>query len=169
MLWKVGKIKYISKQIFLYMKYIKHFESHTNKLFLHGSFNKLLKNTILKPHNDSYTKHYDNKYIEEIMERYKPNDKLSRYNSVFLVDDVDDIDNAGASIDFIYEVTIPDDIIPEKSDLAWYSEIEMTNDKVKKKKYALNYWNGVAFTNPEMSLWEYRVPYAIVYNLVEEN
>jgi hypothetical protein len=46
------------------------------------------------------------------MYAYRPDDKLSRYDSVFLVDNIDDIDSSGGYTDFIYEVSIPDGIIP---------------------------------------------------------
>lgn len=151
------------------MKYIRLFDSFSMKSFYHGSYDKLPDNTILKPHDNSYTRQKDNSYLESIIEKYRPSDKLSRYDSVFLVDDIDNIDSAGGAIDYIYEVIVPSDIIPEKSDLAWYSELGMVNDIDKQREYSLNYWNGVEFTDSEMSLWEYRVPKAYVIDLIEEN
>lgn len=149
--------------------YIKNFESFSIKSFYHGSYDKLHDGIILKPHKDSYTRQEDNYYIESILEKYRPNNKLSRYDSVFLVDNIDNIDDAGASIDYIYEVFVSNEDIPEKSDLTWYTEIDMTDDIEKHREYAMNYWNGVQFYDIEMSLWEYRVKKAYIVQLVEEN
>lgn len=149
--------------------YLRTFENFNMKTFFHGSSEELPKNTILKPHTDSYTRSSETQFLEKILEKYRPSDKLSRYDSVFLVDNIDNIDAAGGSIDFIYEVIIPMEFIPEKSDLAWYSELEMTDDHEKQKQIAENYWNGIIFYDSEYSIIEYRVPKAIVVDLIEEN
>lgn len=151
------------------MKHIKLYENFNMIAFYHGSYDKLPNNTILKPHDKSYTKQNDNSYLESILEKYKPTNKLSRYESVFLVDDIENIDSAGGAIDYIYEVIVPKGIIPEKSDLAWYTEIDMVDDEEKQKEYALNYWNGIQFFDKDSSLWEYRVPKAYIVDLIEEN
>ena len=90
--------------------------------------------------------------------------------SVFLVDNIDDIDSSGGYTDFIYEVSILDVIIPEKSDLAWYTELELieSDDYDKQKEIAGNYWNGVRYHKRSESLFEYRVPKARVVELVED-
>ncbi len=104
------------------------------------------------------------------MESYWPDDKLSRHDSVFLVDNIDDIDSSGGYTDFIYEVSIPDGIIPEKSDLAWYTELEFIerDDYDKQKEIARNYWNGVRYHKRSESFFEYRVPKAREVELVED-
>jgi tRNA uridine 5-carbamoylmethylation protein Kti12 len=149
--------------------YFKVFENKNNGLYYHGSYDMLDNGTILKPHDESYTKKYDNSYLEKIMEKYRPVDKLSRYDSVFLVDDMDSLDDAGASTDFIYSVEPIGNV--EKSDLAWYTEVQMVDedDTELMKEYVENYWNGVPFTDSSSSVFEYRVPAAKIIELVEEN
>ena len=73
---------------------------------------KLRIGTILEPQLEFYTRRSDVQFLEKIMYAYRPDDKLSRYDSVFLVDNIDDIDSSGGYTDFIYEVSIPDGIIP---------------------------------------------------------
>lgn len=151
-----------------YIEYIKE-DFDTNKKYYHGSYDLLPIGTILKPHDKSYTKINDVQ-LEEIMEKYKPKDKLSRYDSVFMVDDIDLIDSAGGSIDFIYLVEPLGKI--EKSDLNWYTEIDMItpehNEKLE-KKYAENYWNGIPYDDFDSSVFEYRTPLAKIIKLIEEN
>ena len=147
------------------MKYIKLFENFNIKYY-HGSYDDLYVGTILEPHDLSYTKQADISKLEFTVEKYRPFDKLSRYDSVFLTDNIENLDNVGAPLDFIYEV-IPEFV--EKSDLAWYTEIEMVDDEEAQKECALNYWNGVPFHNRNSSAWEYRTPRAIIKELVEEN
>jgi tRNA uridine 5-carbamoylmethylation protein Kti12 len=151
------------------LQHLKTFENFQMKAFFHGSSKELPENTILKPHSESYTRLPESQRLEKILEKYKPSDKLSRYDSVFLVDDIDNIDATGGSIDFIYEVIVPNGIIPEKSDLAWYTELEITDDPEKQKQIAENYWNGVIFYDKECSVMEYRVPKAYIVDLIEEN
>jgi len=151
------------------MDYIKTFENYNKKIFYHGSYDKLPIKTILKSHEKSYTRDPNNMILEGILEKYRPDDKLSRYDSIFLVDDPELIDAVGAPIDYIYEVIIPGNITPEKSDLAWYSEIEGEDDIEKQKEYALNYWNGIPYYDKYSSAFEYRVKEAIIYELYEEN
>jgi hypothetical protein len=151
------------------MKYIKQFETFNMTAFFHGSGDRLPDNTVLKPHKDSYTRQKDEEYLENILEKYRPSDKLSRFDSVYLVDNLDNLELVGANTDFVYEVIVPSGIIPEKSDLSWYTEIETTDDQELQKQYALNYWNGIQFNDINRSLWEYRVPKAYIIDLIEEN
>jgi tRNA uridine 5-carbamoylmethylation protein Kti12 len=151
------------------MKHLKTFENFKMKAFFHSSAKYIKNNTILRPHADSYVKQIDNEFLEKLMEKYRPSDKLSRYDSVFLVDDMDLLDDAGASTDFIYTVEPIGNI--EKSDLAWYTEVQIVDEDDTEliKEYVENYWNGVPFTDSSASLFEYRVPAAKIIELVEEN
>lgn len=152
------------------LKYVKLFENFSTQTFYHGSSVKLRIGTILEPQLEFYTRRSDVQFLEKIMYAYRPDDKLSRYDSVFLVDNIDDIDSSGGYTDFIYEVSILDVIIPEKSDLAWYTELELieSDDYDKQKEIAGNYWNGVRYHKRSESLFEYRVPKARVVELVED-
>lgn len=143
------------------------FDSAT-ELF-HGSDEELPIGTILEPQKVSYVSNTDNSHLENILEKHKPKDKLSRSESVFLVDDIDNLDGVGASIDYIYEVkaNAPNDL--ERSDLAWYSEIEMTDDEELQREYALNYWNGIPYINEDNSIFEYRARKATILKIEEVN
>lgn len=139
-----------------------------NKKYYHGSYDKLPIGTILKPHDKSYTRINDVE-LENIMEKYRPKDKLSRYDSVFMADDIDSIEDAGGSIDFIYLVEPLGEV--EKSDLNWYSEIDMITPEHNtelEKEYAENYWNGVPYDDLDSSVFEYRTPAAKIIKLIEE-
>ena len=94
------------------LKYVKLFENFSTQTFYHGSSVKLRIGTILEPQLEFYTRRSDVQFLEKIMYAYRSDDKLSRYDSVFLVDNIDDIDSSGGYTDFIYEVSIPDGIIP---------------------------------------------------------
>jgi hypothetical protein len=151
------------------MKHIvtyKMFENN-NITYYHGSYDLLEDGTILKAHDKSYTRQNDNSYLEKIMEKYRPEDKISRYDAIFLSDDIDSIDAAGGSLDYVYSVEPIGEI--QKSDLAWYTEIQMTDDENLQKEYAENYWNGVPFYDKDIRCWEYRVKSARIIELEEEN
>ena len=94
------------------LKYVKLFENFSTQTFYHCSSVKLRIGTILEPQLEFYTRRSDVQFLEKIMYAYRPDDKLSRYDSVFLVDNIDDIDSSGGYTDFIYEVSIPGGIIP---------------------------------------------------------
>lgn len=151
------------------MKHILNYKMFENKNsnYYHGSYDLLDDGTILKSPEKSYTKSEDNTFLEKIMEKYRPEDKISRYNAIFLSDNIDSIDAAGGSTDYVYSVEPIGKI--EKSDLAWYTEIQMTDDENLQKEYAENYWNGVPFYEKDVRCWEYRVEAAIIVELVEEN
>jgi hypothetical protein len=152
------------------MKHLKTFENFKMKAFFHGSSEFIKNNTILRPHTGSYVKQKDNEFLENLMEKFRPEDKISRYDAVFMVDNMDLIDDAGGSTDFIYEVLPKGEI--ERSDLAWYTEVQVLDEENEEdliREYVLNYWNGVKFHDEESSLWEYRAKSAIVIDLIEEN
>lgn len=147
------------------MIHLRTFENYRNSLILyHGSSKKFPIGFELLPQTDGYVHSEDTKYEEELIEKYRPSDKLSRKKSVFLVDDKDYIEDAGGYDDFIYEVSY--DSIPEKSDLAWYTEMSMTDDESLIKEYAENYWSGIQFSDSDNSLFEYRVPSAKIIKII---
>jgi hypothetical protein len=129
--------------------------------YYHGSIDELPIGLMLKNQKDGYTSDEVVKDLESLFDKYKPKDKISRKEAVYLADNPDDIDNLGGYTDFIYEVNPLDE--PEKSDLSWYSKVgsemgdffdidEELSENVK--EMLDNYWNGVASENP---VWEYRV------------
>ena len=120
--------------------------------YYHGTCSKFPDGFILKPQKAGYVQ------VEALMEKYRPLDKLSRFNSVFLVGNPDEIDSAGGYEDHIYEVQPIGKV--EVSDLSWYSDLQIDSTDDEKRTWALNYWNGVPYKNKENSLIEYRAPQA---------
>ena len=140
-----------------------------SQVFYHGSNRKLPIGTILTPQPQGYTRSYDSKREEAIMEKYRPADKLSRHESVFMVTNPAEVDPAGGNLAYIYRV---EPIGPvERSDLSWYSDLSVyTNWKPREKRLiASNYWNGVPYPDTKHSLWEYRCRQAKIIELFEDN
>ena len=139
-----------------------------SKLY-HGSRKKFPDGFILTPQSDGYvTQQRD---FEVVFEKYRPENILSRFESVFMVDDYSMIDYAGGYDDHIYLVEPVGQIY--KSDLAWYTEFESfwlgenPEDGDMERTCATSYWNGVPYKNPENSLWEYRARSAKIVMEVE--
>lgn len=140
-----------------------------NKKFYHGSIKNIKNETILSNDNieEKYTDSINVKSIEELFEKYKPKDKISRKTAIFLADNIYDIDNLGGYTDFIYEVETTD--IVEKSDLSWYTKVSILLDEepIKNKKikqYINNYWNGSPSENP---CYEYRCKKVKIINEID--
>lgn len=135
----------------------------------HGSKKEFPIGFILTPQNDGYVNDPEVSSTEEVMEKFRPSSHLSRYDSVFMVDNPDDIDNAGGYLAYIYKVA---PIGPtETNDLAWYSELSIYAPYNKLDKdliqSAKNYWSGAI--HPENSLMEYRARSAKIIEIVEIN
>lgn len=133
-----------------------------NQVYYHGSRRKFPDGFTLTPQAIGYV--HDEKKVEDFVEKYRPPNKLSRFKSVFMVTDPEEIDYAGGYEDFIYEV-MPVGVV-EKSDLSWYSEISVylheDNQVEPMIEAAKNYWSGVPFTDPKSSLFEYRTSAATI-------
>lgn len=128
--------------------------------YYHGSTVDLPVGTILTPQMEGYTRWEENRKIEQIVEQYRPPNKISRHDAVFMVDDPNLIDSAGGYTDYIYIVE-PIGVV-EQSDLSWYSAISVygdyneTDDQERTMdQLAQNYWSGVKNQGPH-SLIEYR-------------
>lgn len=136
-----------------------------NIAYYHGSRKKFPVGFILTPQNDGYTSHSEVQAEEQIIEKYRPKNKLSRKNSVFMVDNIDDIDSAGGYLDFVYRVEPLGKI--ERSDMHYYSEISIYHDMMEDeiKQLALNYWSGIP-SGTNTGLFEYRTPKAKILELV---
>lgn len=139
------------------------FKDHI-KTYYHGSIKPLKIGTILIPKHESTMIHKGD-ILEEVLEKYRPKNKLSRFDAIFMVDNPNDIDNVGGYTDYIYTVQPGNKV--EKSDLAWYSEVEIIlsedrNNETGIKLAAKNYWSGVQYYNKSMSVYEYRTESAKV-------
>jgi hypothetical protein len=123
--------------------------------FFHGSKNEFPIGFILTPQRKNGYVHQE-KASENIVEKYRPVDKISRFESVFLVDEPSLIDYAGGYDDFVYQVAPIGQL--DKSDLCWYTEmfLYLVAPAEEQEIVAVNYWNGLPYNKPASILWEYR-------------
>lgn len=139
------------------------------KTYYHGSNTKLQIGTILRP-QPSYEQNWGGNSFYQILDKYRPPNMISHKNAVFMVDNLDDLDDVGASDAFVYKVMPLGPV--QKHDLNWSSEIDMLTsdeegDENMLKKAAMYYWWGKPHYNA--SVWEYLTTYAVIVALVEEN
>lgn len=133
-----------------------------SKLYYHGSNDDLPVGTILIPGEDDYEDNWGRNPWYQALAKYRPQKYRPHSWSVFMVDNEDDIDNAGGGTDYMFTVEPIGDV--ERHDMNWMSEIggildnggNIESDEVK--QMALNYWNGVP--HPNESVWEYLAPKA---------
>lgn len=125
-----------------------------SETFFHGSYKKLKIGTVLSGRGKEYIEKWFvyPEYI--VLENERPSRCIPHYEAVFMVDNVEDIDNAGGGTNYIFTL-LPIGKI-EKHDMAWQSEILMAIDDKehpdKIKSMAKKYWSGVATKSP---VWEY--------------
>lgn len=131
----------------------------------HGSMKEFPNGFVLFSQNDGYVSHLRD--IEVEFDKYRPRHILSRFNSMFMVDNPELIDSAGGHDDYIYLVEPIGPVF--KSDLAWYTEFDAFwyegGQDIPAEVIASNYWNGVPYINSEHSLWEYRAQSAKIIRM----
>lgn len=122
--------------------------------YYHGSKTPLEIGTILRPKADGYVQQQyadgsEDNWVELELEKARPKDKLSRLESVFMLDldpgrEDDDgflFDSAGGYGDYVYEVEPLGRV--EQSDLRWYTYAAFLAKTPLSKKRAINaYWRG---------------------------
>lgn len=134
--------------------------------FYHGSSNQLEVGTRLVP-SEKYAENWTNTDFYSILEMYRPENKLAHKDAVFMVGDPDDIDLAGGSTEWCFEV-IPEGTVT-RHDLNWSSEISMLvsegypKDAVEIINAARNYWDGIP--HPNESVWEYLTTSAVIVEI----
>lgn len=139
-----------------------------DKLYYHGSMNKLPVGTILRPRDD-YENDWQNTDFYKPLEKYRPNNMLSHKQSVFMCDNDVDVDLAGGGTNYLFKVKPLGTI--QRHDLNWGSEISSLIsdgygiDSPEVVKAAKNYWAGVPHTNE--SVWEYLTPSAKIVAVEE--
>jgi len=134
--------------------------------FFHGSYDHLPIGTILTPEKGNFMSTFEKDEMEShfILEKHKPPEYISRNQAVYMCDNIDDLDNAGAATTHVYRVNPLGKI--EQHDLAWMSAIDVIRDesflnKTQKsqsildriKQAAFNYWTEVS-SNVD-PVWEY--------------
>ena len=143
------------------------FSEWLNIRYYHGSFDKLPIGTILTPRSN-YEQNWAHNNFYRVLEKYRPPTMIAHRNAVFMCDNLDDIDNSGSPLKYVYEVQ-PLGVV-QKHDMNWSSEIDYLSDQKapeeKLREAAINYWNGQPHFNE--SVWEYLTPKAKIVALVQE-
>ena len=140
----------------------------------HGSEFKLEIGTILRASVNYPT--YVNNVWNDILFHFRPQNCDLREESVFLVDDIDSVDLAGGSIDYIYACEPLANF--SRHDVNWISEIEGLfassledmddwQNSPRIARIAKNYWNGKPHYNE--SIMEILTKKAKILELVEVN
>ena len=149
------------------------------KTLLHGSSNELPVGTVLTP-QPGYGARWGEMLSYMVLEMFRPKDALAHDQAVFMVDNLNDIDNAGASTDYIYAVQPMGKV--SQHDLNHHSMIESAFDsrefrdvnpsfleqtlaqnpgaKQILQNLALSYWMGDENEWGEDPVWEYLAPKA---------
>lgn len=123
--------------------------------FWHASFEKLEVGTVLMP-NVECEVHWGDLSYGRILERYRPSTSLAHRDAVFMCEDPQDCDNAGAYCEWLFEV-VPVSVV-ERHDMEWATRLDMavsdgaSPDGAIVRTYASNYWSGAPSETPT---WEY--------------
>lgn len=140
-----------------------------NHQYYHGSYTEMPVGTILTARGENYHNDWSDTDFYNILEYYRPSNKLAHKDSVFMVADEDDIDLAGGATDYMFTLVPLGKV--SKHDLNWSSEISSlvsdghdVNSK-EVKKAALNYWNSVP--HHDENVWEYLTPKAKIIKVEE--
>jgi len=138
--------------------------------YYHGSHDKFEVGEILTPGEDDYEEGMENVEWYHILHQHRPMESRQHSWSVFMTGNEDDIDVAGGSTDYVYEVEPIGDV--ERHDINWASEISYLLDAGHKpdsneiKEAAANYWAGKPHHNEQV--WEYLAPKAKIVGMLDE-
>lgn len=139
-----------------------------NQPYYHGSYDNLPVGTILTPRDD-YESNWKDTDFYGPLEMYRPKDKLSHKQSVFMCDNPDDVDLAGGATEWLFTVAPMGKV--QRHDLNWGSEISSlvgdghAFDSEEVMEAANNYWAGIPHHNE--SVWEYLTPAAKIVKVEE--
>jgi len=140
------------------MKTFKQFlESIESRIFFHGSSKEIPVGTILKGRTEQYEKDWGFNPWYKILEKYRPKNMISHKDAVFMTDNTDDLELAGAVTDWIFKLKPLGKV--ERHDVNWNSEIESLlssghdENSMEVIEAANNYWSGIP--HPNESVWEY--------------
>jgi len=132
--------------------------------FYHGSAKPIEPGTVMTGRGERYESEWTDTDFFWALEIHRPADCLPHREAVFLVDNVEDIDNAGGCTDWCLEVEPGERI--SRHDLNWSSEISclvgdghgLYSDEVKAA--AAKYWSGES--SGDSCVWEYLTDRATV-------
>jgi len=130
-------------------KFHKYFEN-SDTVYYHGSKIELPVGTVLEG-GDRYNESQENSF--SLVEKYRPGNKLSHRESLFMCDDPDKISEAGGNDNYLFVVNPSGEI--NKHDLSWVTSIAEVRDEHKIKIMAENFWKGEPNTVVNDPLWVY--------------
>lgn len=139
--------------------------------YYHFSGQEFSVDDRLVPQDDGFTTWPEAAALETILERYRPEDKLPRYRSVFLFQGPAK-NNGGygaASTEYCCVVATPNNPASERSDIRWFRDLDQgfTDVSVLEEDFtedelrylAEGYWSGEPMPGGD-PVFEYRAPYA---------
>lgn len=133
-----------------------------SKTFWHASFDPLPVGTTLRPEPE-YEMRWHAESAGRILEDLRPANALAHRDAVFMCDNAQDCDNAGAHCEWLFRVQ-PDARV-ERHDMDWATRLDgmvsdgVSPDEPEVLRLAANYWNGVP---SELPVWEYLTPKATI-------
>lgn len=146
---------------------------------MHLSSVALKKGDVLKPQEHGYCHLPESQGLEDILERYRPSDKIPRKESVYLFKTRNEsLDFGAEGSDFLFVVECDDEVVKQRSDMNWISELDQgfENSEVLEEDYeewelqmlAEGYWSGKPRTNEDEAVYEYRVRDAVITAVYEQ-
>lgn len=133
-------------------------------IYYHGSYDELPEGSVMKGRGDAYEASWKDTDFYPVLERYRPEGCLAHRDAVFMVESIDDIDNAGGATDWVLEVAPVGETT--RHDMSWSSEISCllsdghAVESAEVAKAADNYWRGVV--HADGPLWEVIAREAVV-------
>lgn len=129
---------------------------------------------VLEPQTDGYCNWPENQAMESILEFHRPQQCISRQDSVFLVGEPCDGELYGAeSSNYELSVNIEDNHIEQRSDIQWLAQLDQgysTTNEIREdisddeiERLAKGYWSGKPFNDSPK--FEYRTRKAIVESI----
>lgn len=133
--------------------------------YWHASFDALPVGTVLLPRRD-YEARWSWNSVGRILEDLRPPASLAHRDAVFMCDDPQECDNAGAYCEWLFEVMPAGD--QQRHDMDWATTIDsMVSDgwpcdDARIVELARHYWSGEA---SDMPTWEYLARAATVVSV----
>lgn len=155
-----------------------------NQVYYHGSNKKLPVGTILNGTKDNFFDRWGLAGFASALEEYKPKNKISQSDSVFMIDAKDQKQIASMAGGTSWMFTLKPIGTVQRHAIGWKNEVALRSeqpdiyggtDEAKLKQKALNYWNGVPYENgadgedillpKERGVWEYVAQKAKIINV----
>ena len=133
--------------------------------YWHASFEPLPVGTILVPRPDCEAR-WSSDCVGRILEDLRPTTSLAHRDAVFMCDDPQECDNAGAFCEWLFEVAPAGE--GQHHDMGWATTIDSLvsdgwpSDDARIVELARRYWSGEPSGLPT---WEYLAPSAVIVSV----